>query len=243
VKGKVAVVTGSAVSIGAAIARLFGREGAHVVVNYSKSRAEAEDTARAIQQAGGKAIAVQADVSREADCDRLIETAVKEFGRLDILVNNAAVTEFVDLADLEGMTAAKWDRIFNTNVKGLFFCSRAAARHLPEGGVIINFSSVAGFSGRGSSLAYAASKAAVNSITRSLAIALAPRVRVVAIAPGMVDTRWNLGREERVKLAAKSVPLQRAAVAEEIAPLALYLAKDAPFATGQVYVIDGGTLL
>ncbi len=242
-KGKVAVITGSGVSIGAAVARLFGSEGAQVVVNYSKSRTEAEATARAIRDGGGSAVAVQADVRQEADCERLIDMAVKEFGRLDILVNNAAVTEFVDLADLDGMTADKWDRIFRTNVMGTFFCARAAARHLPEGGVIINFSSTAGFTGRGSSLAYCASKAAVNSITRSLAIALAPRVRVTGIAPGTVETRWHLGREQRMKETVAKTPLGRAAAPEEIASLVLYLARDATFATGKTYVMDGGAML
>jgi len=186
---------------------------------------------------------VQADVSREADCDRLIETAVKESGRLDVLVNNAAITEWVDLADLEGMTAEKWDRIFATNVKGLFFCSRAAVPHMGNGGVIINLSSVAGFTGRGSSLAYCASKAAVNSITRSLAIGLAPKIRVLAIAPGMVDTRWNAGIPGRVEEWAAKAPLQRAGVPDDFARLALYLARDATFATGQIYVADGGVTL
>jgi len=243
VKGKVAVVTGSAVGIGAAIARRFAQEGARVVVNYSTSREEAEATARAVRDAGSRAVVVQADVRREADCDRLIQTAVKECGRLDILVNNAAVTEFVPLQDLDAMTADKWDRIFETNVMGTFFCARAAARHLPEGGVIINFSSTAGFTGRGSSLAYCASKAAVNSITRSLAIALAPRVRVMGIAPGTVETRWHLGREQRMKDTVAGTPLRRAAAPEEIAALALFLARDATFATGKTYLVDGGATL
>ncbi len=242
-KGKVAVITGSAVSIGAAIARRFAAEGAQVVINYSKSKAEAEAGAAAIRDASGRAVVVQADMAREADCERLIATAVKEFGRLDILINNAGVTEFVELPDLDGMTADKWDRIFNINVKGLFFCSRAAARHLPQGGVIINLSSVAGFTGRGSSVAYCASKAAVNSITRSLAIALAPRVRVLGIAPGMVDTRWNLGREHRVPEYAEKAPLRRVGYPDDIAGMALYLVRDAPFATGQTYLIDGGISL
>jgi 3-oxoacyl-[acyl-carrier protein] reductase len=243
VKGKVAVVTGSAVSIGAGIALRFAAEGADVVVNYSKSKAEAEATAEGIRKKGSRALVVQADISREADCDRLIATAVKEFGRLDILVNNAGTTEFVELADLDGMTAEKWDRIFNLNVKGLFFCCRAAAKHLPPGGVIINLSSVAAFTGRGSSLAYCASKAAVSSITRSLAIGLAPRVRVMAIAPGMIDTRWNVGRESRVKEWADKALLKRAGGPDDIAGMALYLARDATFATGQTYLIDGGVTL
>ncbi len=242
-KGKVALVTGSAVGIGAAIAQRFGREGARVVVNYSKSRPEAEATARTIQEGGGQAITVQADVAREGDCERLVATAVKEWGRLDTLVNSAAVTEFVDLADLEAMTTDKWDRIFRTNVLGTFFCARAAARHLPEGGVIINFSSTAAFLGRGSSLAYCASKAAVNSITRSLAIALAPRVRVMGIAPGTVETRWHQGREQRMRDTVAKTPLGRPAAPDEIASLALYLARDATFATGKTYVIDGGAML
>ncbi len=242
-KGKVAVVTGSAVGIGAAIARRFASEGAHVVLNYSKSRAEAEATAAAIRKAGGRGAVIQADVGREADCERLIEAAVKEFGQLDILVNNAAITEWVELPDLEGMTGEKWDRIFSVNVKGLFFCCRAAARHMRDGGVIINLSSVAGFTGRGSSLAYCASKAAVNSITRSLAVALAPRIRVLAMAPGMVDTRWNARNPGRVQEWADKAPLKRAGVPDDFASLALYLARDATFATGQVFVADGGITL
>ncbi len=141
------------------------------------------------------------------------------------------------------MTADKWDRIFSVNVKGLFFCSRAAARHMRDGAVIINFSSVAGFTGRGSSLAYCASKAAVNSITRSLAVALAPRVRVLGIAPGMVDTRWNARDPKRVQEWAEKAPLKRVGATDDFARLALYLARDATFATGQIYIADGGIML
>ena len=189
----------------------------------------------------GLGLLLQGDVADEGRVRTMVDAVVKEYGRLDILINNAGTTFFVDLSDLEGMTEEKWDRIYDVNVKGLFWCCRAAAPALREArGQIINVSSKAGITGSGSSLAYAASKAAVIALTKGLASVLAPEVRVNTVAPGMVDSPWNTGRESRVAGAAKSSPLRRVASAEDIASVILDVAAGFSLATGSVIVIDGG---
>ena len=165
-----------------------------------------------------------------------------ELGRLDVLVNNAGTTQFVDFGDLEGLTEEMWDRMLAVNLKGAFFCSRAAAPMLRNAsdGAIVNVSSCAGVTGSGSSIAYAASKGALNTMTKSLARALAPEVRVNAVCPGPIDTRWMAGREEMMARSMDRTPLGRASTAEEIAASVRYLALDATMTTGQCLVIDGG---
>lgn len=240
--GKVALITGASSGIGQAAARLFAREGAAGVgINFAHNDAGAKRTQADVQAAGSRGLLLQGDVADEAGDRAMVEAVVKEFGRLDILVNNAATTFFVDLADLDGMSADKWDRIYDVNVKGLFWCSRAAAPALRAAkGQIINTASNAGLTGKGSSLAYAASKAAVIALTKGMASVLAPDVRVNAVAPGMVDSPWNEGREQRVANAAQRTPLGRVSTSEEIAAVILDLAAGFSMATGSIVLIDGG---
>ena len=176
--GKVALITGASSGIGQAAAWLFAREGAAGIgINYARSESGARKTLEGVEATGRRGLLLQGDVANDASDRRMVEAAVRAFGRLDILVNNAGTTFFVDMADLDGMTEDKWDRIYDVNVKGLFWCSRAAAPALKAAkGQIINVSSKAGLTGAGSSIAYAASKAAVIALTKGLASALAPEV-------------------------------------------------------------------
>jgi 3-oxoacyl-[acyl-carrier protein] reductase len=247
--GKVALVTGAAVGIGRAIAVAYGREGAKVVVNYSKSRAEAEETAALVRKAGGEPLLIQADVSQDAEARAMAAKTLGAFGRIDILVNNAGITAFVDFADLDGLTDDVWDRLYRVNVKGTFFCCRAAAASMKQQGHgrIINLASVAGLWPQGSSIAYCCSKAAVVQLTKCLAKTLGPEIQVNAIAPGFIaETRWNVGRpnlDATLARAAQSAPLKRAGTAEDIADAALFLATRGDFMTGDVMVVDGGRLV
>jgi 3-oxoacyl-[acyl-carrier protein] reductase len=239
---RAALVTGGGTGIGRAIALALGGAGAAVAVNYSRSRADAEDTAQTIRSRGGRAIAVQADVSIENDVERLVRRVAGEFGRLDILVNNAGTTAFIDYRALDALDAATWDRIFAVNVKGAFFCARAASRVMAEGR-ILNIGSVAGITGKGSSIAYASSKGALHTMTKSLARTLAPRITVNAIAPGVIDTPWHRGREGQIARVVQSFPIPRAGRPEDIAHIALALVAANSYITGQVIVVDGGMLL
>src|SRR5262245_13628995 len=179
VQGKAAVVTGSSHGVGKATALELARKGCSVLVNYNRSRKEAEHIAESARQCGVKALAFQADTSDESACRRMIAAAVSEFGRLDILVNNAATTQFIPHAELDALTDELWDNIFAVNVKGPFYCARAAAPHLRSAkGQIVNVTSVAGLTGAGSSIPYCASKAALMCMTQSLARALGPAIRV-----------------------------------------------------------------
>jgi 3-oxoacyl-[acyl-carrier protein] reductase len=246
--GKVAIVTGAAVGIGRAIAVAYGREGAKVVVNYSRSRADAEETARLVTEAGGESLLVQGDVSVDAQARALVAQTLQRFGRLDILVNNAGITRFVDFADLEGLTDEVWDRLYAVNVKGTFFCCRAAVEPMKRQGRgrIINLASVAGLAPNGSSIAYCCSKAAVVHMSKCLAKTLGPAIQVNVIAPGFIaETRWNVGRpnlEATKDKAAQGAPLKRVGTAEDIADAALFLAARGDFMTGDVMVVDGGRL-
>ncbi len=244
--GKVAIVTGAAVGMGREIAVAYAREGARVVVNYSKSRREAEETADLARQAGGEPLPVQADVSQDAQVRAMVQQTLDRFGRLDVLVNNAGVTQRVPFDDLEALTDEVWDRLYTVNVKGAFFCARAAAEPMRRQGEgrIINIASVAGIRPTGSSIAYCASKAAMIQVSHCLAKTLAPEIRVNVIAPGFVgDTRWNEGVPNLDGIRASAVsstPLRRAGQSTDIAEAALFLAAGADFMTGAVLVVDGG---
>lgn len=247
--GEVAIVTGAAVGIGRAIAVAYGREGAKVVVNYSKSRKEAEETANLVKQAGGEPLAIQADVSQDRQVRAMIAETLERFGRIDILVNNAGITAFVDFPDLEGLTGDVWDRLYNVNVKGTFFCCRAVvpAMRKQGHGRIINIASVAGIRPQGSSIAYSTSKAAVIHLSKCLARTLGPEILVNVIAPGFIaETRWNVGRpnlDATIQNATQAAPLKRAGKAEDIADAALFLATRGDFMTGDMMVVDGGRAL
>lgn len=244
-QGKVALITGGGTGIGRAISNSFAKEGASIVVNYSKSQAEAAQAMAEVEALGAMSSMVQADVSSDKTVRAMVEQVHKRYGRIDILVNNAGITRFIDHADLEAMHEDIWDRIFAVNLKGVFFCCRAVASFMKKqgSGRIINIASVAGLSGQGSSIAYCASKAGVISITKSLARALAPEICVNAIAPGLIETRWLDGvsgaeaMRERFKNAAL---LKRVGLPADIAEVALSLAVDWSFVTGQIIVVDGG---
>ncbi len=238
--GKVALVTGGGTGIGRATSLLLASEGADVAVNYSRSKTEAEATAADVRALGRNSIAIRADVAVESAVLEMVDRVADELGRLDILVNNAGTTVFVPLADLEALTDEAWDPVFDVNVKGAFYCARAAISRMPEtGGQIVNVASIAGTSGQGSSIAYCASKAALISLTKSLAISQAPRIRTNAVAPGVVNTRWVKGWDEFVRANRESTPLKRVAEPHEIANAILSLIIN-EYVTGQVMVVDGG---
>jgi 3-oxoacyl-[acyl-carrier protein] reductase len=240
---KVAIVTGSASGIGAASALELSTRGWSVVINYSKSAEEAKKVAAKCKDA----IVVQADVGEDAACRKLVSAAIDKWGRLDALVNNAGTTKFVKHSDLDGLSAEDFLRIYRLNVVGPFQMVRAASAALKAAkGAIVNVSSVASQLGTGSSVAYAASKAALNAMTFSLARSLGPEVRVNAVLPGYVDTPWQwnaLGNEGAAKLAqhyAGMVPLKDFARPEDVADAIVWLIEGARQVTGETIYIDGG---
>ncbi len=248
VRGKVALVTGSAVGVGRATVLELAKRGAAVVVNYSKSEDEAQQTLADVTALGAKALLVRADVSSDDQVRSMVDRAVAELGGLNILVNNAAMTHFVPFEDLEAMTEEKWDRILAVNLKGSFFCARAAAAAMRqgEGGAIVNVASIAGIRSVGSSIAYAASKAGVINMTIGLARVLGPKVRVNCVAPGFIDSRWLRGGlgdrlfEIAKERTGEQNPLGRVSTPEDVAQVIVGVIEDWDFVTGQTLVIDGG---
>jgi 3-oxoacyl-[acyl-carrier protein] reductase len=238
---KVALVTGSATGAGRAIALRFARRGFAVAVNYSRSESEANDTLAEVRRLGVPAILCQATVADDSLVRRMVERCASELGGLDVLVNNAGTTHFIPHNDLESVTDEAWDEIFQVNLKGAFYACRAAMPFLKERhGCIVNISSVAGLLGHGSSIPYSASKAAMNCMTQSLARAFAPEVRVNAVAPGPIRTRWLDGHEDHVDKAVAQTPLRRVATPDDIADVVEFLALGTTLVTGQVVVADGG---
>jgi len=243
-EGKVAVVTGASKGIGAGIARALADEGASVVVNYSSSKQGADRVVAEIAGRGGKAIAVQGDVSKQADIKRLFSEAKKTFGRLDILVNNAGVYE---LAPLEGVTEELFHKHFNLNVLGLLLTTKEAVTHMgPDGGSIINIGSIASSLRPPTSALYAATKAGVDAITGVLAKELGPRkIRVNSISPGMIETEGvhatGFFGSDFQKMVETQAPLGRIGQPDDIAPTAVYLASsDSKYMTGETLVVSGG---
>jgi 3-oxoacyl-[acyl-carrier protein] reductase len=242
---KVAVVTGASKGIGAAIAKLYAAEGASVVVNYSSSKAGADQVVADIVKAGGKAIAVQANVAVKSDIENLFKQAIQAYGKVDILVNNAGIYEF---SPLEEVTEEHFHKQFNLNVLGLIMTTQEAVKHFTEaGGSIVNISSlVSGTYALATAAVYSATKAAVDAITRSLSKELGPRkIRVNAINPGMVETEGlhSLGFAEgdfRTHIESQT-PLGRIGQVQDIAPAAVFLASDdAAWITGEAMYIAGG---
>ena len=243
-EGKVAVVTGASKGIGAGIAKALADEGASVVVNYSSSKQGANRVVAEISGRGGKAIAVQGDVSKQADIERLFSEAKKAFGRLDILVNNAGVYE---LGPLEEVTEDLFHKHFNLNVLGLLLTTKEAVKHLgPEGGSVINIGSGASSLRPANSTVYTATKAAVDAITGVLAKELGPRkIRVNSINPGMIETEGVhsagfIGSDFQ-KMVETQAPLGRMGQPDDIAPTAVYLASsDSKYMTGETLLVAGG---
>ncbi|HEV8634317.1 MAG TPA: SDR family oxidoreductase [Chloroflexota bacterium] len=244
--GKVAVVTGGGTGLGQAISRLLAEHGGDVAVVYSRSQEDAEATGRELSSLGRTATTHRIDVADEAGVAAGFEEIVRVHGGIDYLVNNAGTTAYVPFEDVDGLTGELWDRILGVNVKGAFFCARAAARSMKRrgGGAIVNITSVAAYRPTGSSLAYSVSKAALAHLTRGLAVALAPDVRVNAVAPGGMYTRWWSTRRtpEEWATGAEKLLLKRYAPLEDIALTALQLLAN-PSVTGQALVMDGGQLM
>ena len=238
---KVALVTGSATGVGRACAVRFAKLGYAVVVNYSKSEADARETLKQVESVGAPALLCKATVANDAQVKEMVARTANSFGRLDVLVNNAAMTHFVAHTDLDSLTDAVWDEILQVSLKGAFYCTRAVMPLLKAAkGSVVNVSSVAGLTGLGSSIPYAASKAALNCMTQSLARAFGPDVRVNAVAPGPINSRWLAGREGQIAKYLEQAPLGRAADPDDIADAVVYLATGTTLTTGQVLVVDGG---
>jgi len=244
---KTVIVTGSATGVGAATALAFARRGYDVLINYTKSEREAKETERACREAGADVLCVRGDVALDADCKKLVETAVTRWNRLDALVNNAGITTFVGGGSWDALDADIFQRIFAVNLLGTFQMVRASLSHLKAArGSVVNISSVAGALGIGSSVPYIASKGAINSLTLHLARVLAPEIRVNAVCPGMITTRWfvdGIGKEAYEKSKAHyeaSMPLATACSAEDVADAVLWLIEGARTTTGELLMLDSG---
>ena len=246
----VAIITGAATGVGAASARWFAVHGHDVIVNFCASEKEATTVVADCRAAGVDAIAVQGDVSIDADCRRMADVAMHKWGRIDVLVNSAGTTLFRSMLDLEALNADDFATIFSVNLVGPYQMTRAVAAFMATGrGAIVNVSSVGGASGTGSSYAYAASKGALNTLTIALARNLAPRIRVNAVLPGMVQGRWlreGVGDEayERVrKNFVQDAALGIVATPEQVADTIGWLATAADIVTGQLITVDAGLSL
>ena len=249
---RVALITGGGGGIGGAVVRAFARGGASgVAINYRKSGKEAEALASELERLGVKALAIQADVQHDDQVRAMMAKVADHFGRLDVLVNNAGVTHWVKLSDLEGLSDSIWDEILDVNVKGAFRCARAAAKLLEaSSGMIVNVSSISGVLAPStiSSLAYGTAKAALIYMTRGLAVAMTPKIRVNCVAPAFTDTPWmsqHFGPEYQqvISRASAGYPLQRIATPDDVAGAILGLITGGDFVTGQTLIVDGGLSL
>ncbi|QDU59470.1 Glucose 1-dehydrogenase 4 [Planctomycetes bacterium Pan216] len=253
INGKAAIVTGGGTGVGKATSLMLAQGGCAVVINYSRSKEDADQTVEEIKAAGGQAIAVQGNVSKDDTAQRLVQGALESFGRLDVLINCAGTTEFIPFGDLDRVTEDVWQKIMAVNLIGPFQCARAAAPAMretakPEGGVIVNVSSTAALLANGSSIPYAASKAALNNLTVSLARTFAPEIRVNAVAPGFIDSRWvknALGEKyEKGKATISSnLPLGRVCQPEDVAAAIVGFVTGSDLVTGQIQVCDSGMLI
>ena len=247
-KNWVVIITGGGTGVGAAAALMLAKGGAKITINYSRSATEAETTAKACEELGGETLVCQGDVSNDDDCRRIVAETIEKWGRVDGLMNNAGTTQFVADNSLEALSADDFLRIYHVNVVGAYQMARAVAPSMQEQGKgsIVNTSSIAGVMGIGSSIAYAASKGAMNTMTISLARLLAPEIRVNAIAPGFITGRWwldKLGQEGYDKMVSgveKSVPLNHAGTPEDMAEAAVFLLTASRNITGEILISDGG---
>lgn len=248
-KNKVAIVTGSATGLGAAVALRLADQGCNVVINYTKSEAEAKETLAACEAKGVEAILGQGDVGEDADCRRIVDETVKKWGRVDVLVNNAGGTKFADHAKLDELNAEDFLWIYKVNVVGAYQMIRACEPHMKKAGKgsVVNISSIAGVTGIGSSVAYAASKGALNTMTLSLARSLAPVIRVNAVCPGFIGTRWFSDRfgtqtfEGIKRQQEETTPLRRAGTPEDIAAAVVFFCGEgSDHITGETLITDAG---
>jgi 3-oxoacyl-[acyl-carrier protein] reductase len=255
VTDRVALITGASSGVGAALSQKLGALGARVVGNYSRSAEAAVRVVEQVEEAGGRAIAIQADVSEQADCKRLVDTTVEHFGDLDILVNNAGTTTFVPHDQLDALTEEIWLRTVRVNLIGAFMMSREAAPHIEAagGGAIVMTSSIASVTANGSSIAYCASKAGMNSLTRTLAKTLGKKnIRVNAVLPGLIDgdwafNTWGGGDAEQYeglkKMFSEQTPLGHVVTPEDVADTILSLITGSDYVTGQLVTLDSGFTL
>ncbi|SNT54684.1 3-oxoacyl-[acyl-carrier protein] reductase [Bacillus sp. OK838] len=241
---KVVIITGGGTGVGKATALKLANAGAKVVINYSRSEKEAVEVVNEITQLGGTAFAFKANVAIEKEVNDMVSQTVTSFGTVDCLVNNASITAQIAMDDLDAVTDEVWDSLFSVNVKGMFHCVKAVVPYMKkqQSGVIVNMGSVAGITGIGSSIPYAATKSAIHTMTRSLAIALAPYIRVNSISPGAVDTRWWFGNEEKMYQLTGNLPLKRISTPDNIAEAILFQLTQKSI-TGQVFTIDNGQTL
>jgi 3-oxoacyl-[acyl-carrier protein] reductase len=245
--GRVAIVTGGGTGIGRAVGVRLAKAGARaVVVNYSRSEDEAQATATELDLLGAEALIHKADVSDESEVKEMIAATIHRYGQLDVLINNAGTTHFIAHPDLDALTEKVWDDILGVNLKGTFYCCRAAAPESRKArGAIVNISSIAGHRATGSSIVYAVSKAGVIQLTRALALALAPDVRVNSVSPGLVSTRWFRQRfgdeaaEAQESTFAATTPLGAIASPDHVAQAVMAFVEN-DVVTGQDMVVDGG---
>jgi len=249
-RGAVAIVTGSSSGVGAATARMLAEKGSRVLINCARSVEAGERVVAECKALGADAALCQADISVDADCRRLAETALKNWGQIDVLVNSAGTTKYVSHYNLEGLASDDFVRIFSVNTLGPFQMARAVAPHMKARGegAIVYVSSTAGLRGTGSSIAYGVSKAGLNVLTQSLARVLAPEIRVNTVCPGFIQGRWlknALGDayEEHKAHWEKNSPLRKAATPEEVAGTILWLVESAVLMTGQTIILDAGMML
>lgn len=251
INGGVTIITGSATGVGAACATLLASKGCNVVINYTKSETEARETEEQCKAYGVETLLVQADVSKDEDCRRMAAATMEKWGRIDGLINNAGTTQFVPHANLDGLTADDFLRIYSVNVVGPFQMIRAVTPHMQAAGrgAVCNVSSVAGVMGVGSSVAYAASKGALNTMTLSLARALGPEIRVNTICPGFIQGRWLRGGmgddayDAAVAAQERHTPLHRAGTPEDMAQAAVWFIEGADHITGEFLIVDAGSHL
>ncbi|HKU16271.1 MAG TPA: SDR family oxidoreductase [Steroidobacteraceae bacterium] len=250
-KNGVCIVTGSATGIGAACAIQLAQRGCHAVINYTKSEAEARETAKACEQYGTQTLLVRANVADDGDCRRMADAALEKWGRIDALVNNAGTTKVAfNHADLSALSAADFQHVYGVNVIGAFQMIRAVepAMRRQGGGAIVNVSSIAAVMGIGTSVAYAASKGALNTMTLSLARSLGPQIRVNAVCPGFVETRWlqeaiGAGYEGAKARWNANAPLQRVCTPDDVARAVLWLLEGSELVTGEFIMVDAGAHL
>jgi 3-oxoacyl-[acyl-carrier protein] reductase len=243
---KVALVTGAATGIGASAVLALARGGYDVALNYSSSEKAARETAAQAEKLGAKTLVIKCDVADEPGVRAMLKQVKEKFGRLDVLINNAGTTASWKPKDLETLSLEEWDRVFAVNVRGLFQVTRAAAPMLKEAkGCVVNTASIVGLRPGPQPLPYAASKAAVVNLTKTLAWNLGPEIRVNAVAPGWMEGDWMKRMlkdkyEDLMSKRAKSTPLKRVVTADDVAETMMSLVEGNRFVTGEIIVIDGG---